>query len=89
MELLTRWEKAGRKIGRKEGREEGRAEGRLEGARELVFRMMGKRFGSNSPQISEWLDRLSSEQLDELCDLLFDFTEIAELEDWLKQRAAP
>ena len=90
MELMTYWEKQGLKMGRAEGKVEGRvegkAEGRVEGKETLVARQIGKRFGFAPPQVLERLDRLSAEQLDEFGEALFDFNELTDLEDWLKQR---
>ena len=85
MEMMNYWEKRGVKIGRAEGR----AEGLTQGKETLVVRQIRKRFGFTSPETLEWLDRLSAEQLDELGESLFDFNELADLENWLKQRAAP
>ena len=75
MEIMSRWERRGYETGL------------TQGAERIVARMIGKRFGSDAPpDVSAQLDRLSVDQLDELGEALFDFTEPAELENWLAQR---
>jgi hypothetical protein len=71
MELMTRWERKGREEGRQEGKEE------------LVVRQLQRRLGSVSPENRERLNYLSSEQLNELGEALFDFKTAADLEIWL------
>lgn len=67
MELMTSW----------------RREGRHEGKEELVARLLQRRFGTVSAQDRERLTSLSSEELNELGQALFDFKTIADLEAWL------
>ncbi len=67
MEMMTRW----------------RREGIQEGKEKLVTRLINKRLGSVPSEITTRLDRLSSDQLDELGEALLDFTSVADLEDWL------
>ena len=74
MEIMTSWERKGYDEGISQGKEG------------LVVRLIGKRFGSEAPQVAERLDRLTSDQLDELGLALLDFTEPAELDNWLAQR---
>ena len=47
--------------------------------------MLRRRFGAISPDITERLDHLSSEQLDDLGEALLDFGTAADLEQWLAQ----
>jgi hypothetical protein len=44
------------------------------------------RFGSLSPELQERLRGLTLEQLEELSEVLWDFTAIAQLEIWLQDR---
>ncbi len=60
-------------------------QGRIEGKETLVMRMLRRRFGAISPDITERLDRLSSEPLDDLGEALLDFGTTADLEQWLAQ----
>lgn len=53
------------------------------GKETLVARQIRRRFGSVSDEVMEQLDRLSTEQLDDLGEALFDFTSVADLENWL------
>ncbi len=78
MELMTSWEKKGRREGRQEGRQEGKEE--------LVARFIVRRFGSVSPQMTQRLARLSSEQLNDLGEALLDFTAPSDLEDWFSRQ---
>ncbi len=70
MELTTSW-----------GRE-----GMREGKEELVVRLIRRRLGEVPPALTERLDQLSSEQLDELGEAVIDFTMPADLEGWLARR---
>jgi predicted transposase/invertase (TIGR01784 family) len=62
-----------------------RQEGRHEGKEELVARLIRRRFGDVPSQTSERLDKLSSDQLNELGEALFDFKTPADLEIWFSQ----
>jgi predicted transposase/invertase (TIGR01784 family) len=73
-----------REEGRAEGREEGREEGRVEGEAELILRLLARRCGALSTQQKSRILALSREQLDSLGDSLLDFTNIADLDTWLK-----
>ena len=58
-------------------------EGMHKGKQELVTRLVQRRFGSVPAEVTERLDTLPSEQLDELGEALFDFSSLSELETWL------
>jgi hypothetical protein len=79
MEMMTSWHRQGRQ----EGLQEGRQEGRQEGKEDIVARIVRHRFGAVSATVTERLRRLSSKQLDELAEALFDFTGVTDLEQWL------
>ena len=72
----------GRQLVRQEGRQEGRQAGELA----LITRLISRRFGAIAPQTQERLQRLSIEQLEELGERLFDFSEERELTVWLEQQ---
>lgn len=60
-------------------------EGRQEEAVAMITRQLNRRFGS-SPQLQQCLRRLTLEQLEELSEVLLDFTAIAQLETWLQNQ---
>ena len=71
---------------RREGRQEGRQEGLHQGKEELLTLLLQKRFSTLPSTITEKLDKLTSEQLNELGMELFNFQSLAELEGWLLSR---
>ena len=68
-----------RKRGIALGREEGRTEGRLEGERQIVLRMIGKRFGPIPPAATARLEALSSAELEQLALRLMDAGSLEDL----------
>ena len=93
MEMMNPWVKQGWDEGRKEGLQAGIQEGKKEGIQtgiqvgkeELIVRQLNRRFGSVSAQVTERLNRLSSEQLNDIGEALVDFKTYADLEAWLSQ----
>ena len=93
MERMNPWVKQGWDEGRKEGLQAGIQEGKKEGIQtgiqvgkeELIVRQLNRRFGSVSAQVTERLNRLSSEQLNDIGEALVDFKTYADLEAWLSQ----
>lgn len=73
MELMNPWVK------------QGWEEGMQEGKGELVVRQLKRKFGPVSPVVTERLNHLSSEQLNNLGEALIDFKTSADLETWLSQ----
>jgi hypothetical protein len=69
MDLVSSWERKGIHEG-KEG---------------LVIRQLNRRFGSVAPEVTERLDELPIDTLDELGVALLDFASVADLEAWLSQ----
>lgn len=63
--------------------QEGMRQGLHQGKQELVSRQIQRRFGSVPAEVTERLDTLPSEQLDELGEALFDFSSLSDLETWL------
>jgi hypothetical protein len=72
MELINSWERKGMQRGKEE----------------LVSRLLSRRFGSVSSQVTEQLNHLSSDQLNDLGEALFDFKTLADLEAWLARHKA-
>ena len=71
--LVSSWEQKGISQGLHEGKEG------------LVARQLRRRFGAVSEALAGQLARLSSEQLDDLGEALFDFADVADVERWLAQ----
>ena len=76
MELMTSWERKGREEGRQEGKEE------------VIVLLIQGRFGSVSSHTTERLNRLSSEQLNELVRAFFEFKTLTDVETWLSRFTA-
>jgi predicted transposase/invertase (TIGR01784 family) len=66
------------------GRREGRQEGRIEGQIELILRQLVRRTGEILPEIQTRIQQLSPEQLDDLGEVLLDFTSQEDLVAWLE-----
>jgi len=73
---------------REEALREGREEGREEEARSLISRLLTRKLGSLSEAVQTQVNQLSVEALETLGEALFDFSEVSDLEAWLKQREA-
>jgi len=69
---------------RQEGKLEGKLEGEKEGEARLVLRLLSKRFGKIGDRRIHTINNLAIEQLDELGEALLDFTDIVQLDDWLR-----
>jgi predicted transposase/invertase (TIGR01784 family) len=69
---------------KQEGRQEGREEGRQNGEMILLIRQLSKRFGKLKDIYIENIKDLNIEQLEKLGEALLDFTDINDLETWLK-----
>jgi predicted transposase/invertase (TIGR01784 family) len=76
----------GRQEGRQEGLQEGRQEGRQEGEARLVLRLLSKRFGKIDDRRVQVINSLTVEQLEDLGEALLDFSELADLDNWLEFR---
>lgn len=71
-----------------EGREEGRQEGRQEGECSLILRLLNRRIGDISLEMRSQIQSLSLGQLEALGEALLDFSELADLVDWLRDNRA-
>jgi predicted transposase/invertase (TIGR01784 family) len=70
--------------GIQEGRQEGRQEGLIQGQTALILRQIARRTGEISPEIQTRIQQLSPEQLDDLGEILLDFTSQEDLIAWLE-----
>ncbi len=60
--------------------------GELKGEQKVIIRLLNQRVGEIRPPLIEQIRKLSVEQLEELTDVLFTFSAVADLEQWLKAR---
>jgi predicted transposase YdaD len=65
--------------------EEGHAKGRLDGERSLVLRLLTRRIGNVTPELTVKVQTLSLPQLETLGEALLDFTKPADLVTWLDE----
>jgi len=63
--------------------QQGLQQGRKEGELALIRRQLTRRFGSLDPLVQERLQRLSVPQLEELGEVLLDFSAVSDLAAWL------
>jgi flagellar biosynthesis/type III secretory pathway protein FliH len=70
--------------GKAEGLAEGKAEGLAEGEAELILRQLARRCGALSTQQKSRIMVLPKEKLDALGDSLLDFTNMVDLDAWLR-----
>ena len=71
-----------------EGRQEGRQEGKLEGEQSLILRLLNRRIGDVALELRSQIQALSLDQLETLGEALLDFTESADLVNWLQKNRA-
>ncbi|MEG3895542.1 MULTISPECIES: Rpn family recombination-promoting nuclease/putative transposase [unclassified Microcoleus] len=74
--------------GMQEGRQEGRQEGLIEGQTALILRQIARRTGEIPPEIQTRIQQLSPEQLNDLGEILLDFTSQEDLIAWLESVSA-
>jgi hypothetical protein len=67
----------------------GEQRGELKGEQKVIIRLLNQRVGEIKPPLIEQIRKLSVEQLEELTDVLFTFSTVADLEKWLKARPKP
>jgi hypothetical protein len=63
--------------------QKGRIEGIQQEASKLVLRLLNRRFGELPPHITETIQKLSVEKLEDLGEALLDFETQADLINWL------
>jgi len=80
---IQQGEAIGLQKGRIEGIQEGEAIGLQKGEANLVLRLLNRRFGELPPHITETIQKLAVEQLEDLGEALLDFETQADLINWL------
>lgn len=78
MQITTSW--------MEQGLEQGLEQGRQREAM-LVLRQLARRVGAVPPELAGRVRSLSVTELEEFGDALLDFSEIADVESWLRQRS--
>ena len=76
----------GRAEGIEEGREQGLEQGLFEGELALLFRLINRRIGPIAPETEAQIRNLSLEQIEALGEALLDFSDRADLDQWLKDK---
>ena len=79
MEIMSDWERR--------GMEQGIIEGIIRGVEKVISKQIRRRFKDANPEVFSLLGKLSSDELDELSEAILDFSELSELEKWLKEAA--
>jgi predicted transposase YdaD len=69
------------------GEERGLEKGRVEGRMKMLRRLLRHRFGELPTDAAAEIDRLNSEQADNLAEALLDFQTLADLQAWLRRIA--
>jgi len=73
----------GRAEGIEQGLEQGLIQGRTIGEKALVLKLLTRKLGSLSIEVTAKVNALNLEQLETLGEALLDFTTVADLESWL------
>jgi Domain of unknown function (DUF4351) len=73
--------------GLQEGLQQGLQRGRQDGERSLVFRLLNRRIGTLTSSVESQIQALSVTQLEALGEALLDFTEMADLDTWLRSQS--
>ena len=76
----------GKLEGKLEGEKIGTQRGQVLGSRQVVARLLTRKFGKVTQKVIKRLDKLSAEQLEELAEAVLDFEKVADLEAWLKSK---
>jgi predicted transposase YdaD len=69
--------------GERQGELRGRQEGRQEEGRSLILKLLTRRVGELSPEVTTQIEALSIEQLETLGEALLDFSKPEDLANWL------
>jgi predicted transposase YdaD len=72
---------------RQEGRQEGEQTGVLKGEQSLILRLLTRRISEISPERRSQVQALSLPQLEALGEALLDFSEPADLDEWLRSHS--
>ncbi len=85
MEIVTSWMEEGLARGLQQGMQQGMQQGRQTGMETLLLRQMQRRFGTLTSETESRIRLLNEAQLSDLGEALFDFSTIADLNNWLSQ----
>jgi len=80
MQIVTSWMREGIEQGLLQGRQEGRQEGELA----IILRLLNRRIGTINSTVEERIRQLSLTQLEDLAEVLLDFSTEADLVAWLQ-----
>jgi predicted transposase YdaD len=61
-------------------------QGKKQGKESWILRQINRRFGEIDTPLIEQVRNLSTDELEDLGEALFDFSEVGDLEVWLNQR---
>lgn len=62
--------------------------GEKRGMLALIVKRMKRKFGEIEPELEQQLEKLSTEQLDTLDDVIADFSAVAQVKDWLEKNGS-
>jgi len=82
--IYQEWKEEFLQEGREEGEQTGITKGKLEEAQSLILRQLTRRIGDVSSDLRSQIQALSLYQLEALGEALLDFSESADLVNWLK-----
>ena len=74
MEIVTSWMEKGIEIGIKRGEQK------------IIKRLLKQRFDNITPTLENRINGLSSEQIENLADSIFDFQSLEDFINWLDQQ---
>lgn len=72
--------------GRQQGLEQGLEQGKKQEAIAMIMRPLTRRFGTLEADVQERISSLTTVQLEDLNEALFDFSDVADLVAWLESR---
>ena len=75
-----------RERARQEGEQKGQREGQQQGEQQIILRLLNRRFGQLQISLIEQIQGLSTDELESLGDVLLDFSDISDLEVWLREK---
>lgn len=76
-----------REKARQEGQQQGQQQGEQQGEQQIILRLLKRRFGELELSVIEQIQGLSTDELESLGDVLLDFSEVGDLEVWLREKA--
>jgi predicted transposase/invertase (TIGR01784 family) len=79
-------EQRGKLEGEKIGAQRGQVLGRQQGLKQVVVRLLTRKFGNVNIKTVKRLEKLSAEKLEDLVEAVLDFEKEADLDAWLKSK---